>query len=459
MSKRYSNMDDFFRDRFRNFEPEPPDYIWENIWRKISGNGPDHPGRHFKKGGIAGITTILILVGFITIYQFTNNAKNTQVTGITENEVIAFNDISGESSNHTVVESPANPVFSSPVKPNKKEIKKANSSSLVLGMEKAIPEGIVGLSNNLSDEISNLTADNSVVTAEEGNTGNAKFETVLSDLINPINKGITLNSNSGLVVPGTIGRRLGEGTQFLADAGDRSRLRDDYGKPGSWLLGLYFTPEMLYNPSVRNLNTRNYSLDVNAVYRYSGYLVQSGLGLMWSSDNGNCTVDYNQYLGSYEDVYNITFDTVDGEVVPTYYTETVKVYDTLTHVTISPAKNKYTYLNIPLLFGYGGEGRHFGWFFKAGPSLSVLVNKNVSEINEANNPNRIINIETEVPSRIETNLQLMMSGGMSLRLGKNLSFSIEPVFRYYVKSTYRPNGNNSRNPYSLGLRAGLLVNF
>ena len=236
-------------------------------------------------------------------------------------------------------------------------------------------------------------------------------------------------------------------------------IHDDYGKENNWSMGLFFTPEMIFHPSESDFNSRSYSLDLNAIYKFSGYLIQSGIGFGFSSDNGNYRIDYNQYLGSYQDVYDVTFDTINGQLIPVYHTETKKVYDTIDHITISPTKRKFTYLNLPVLFGYGHEGRRFGWNVKAGPSLSVLIHKNVPGANLNDSQNKISYVENELPERLKTSWQFVFSGGVSYKLGNSLNFTLEPVFRYYINSAYEQNHTTLKKPYSLGIRAGFVVEF
>jgi len=135
------------------------------------------------------------------------------------------------------------------------------------------------------------------------------------------------------------------------------------------------------------------------------------------------------------------------------------VYDSIAHVSITPTESKYTYLQIPLLFGYGTTNKRFGWFVKGGPSLSILVYENLADMSMSDSQNQIIKVDNELPSRIRTNWQFVFSGGISYKLSNHLSLSVEPMFRYYIKSAYDNTNPNTKNPYSLGLRAGFLMDF
>ncbi len=236
-------------------------------------------------------------------------------------------------------------------------------------------------------------------------------------------------------------------------------IKSDYGKRGDLYFGLYFTPEVIFYPSDINTTNKSYSVDLNVTYKFSNYLLQSGVGIMSSSDDGQSKVDFEKFLGSYEDVYDVTFDTITNGVVPVYHTETVNVYDSIQHVTVTPTKNKYTYLQIPILFGYTEEFKRFSWFVKGGPSISLMVNENISSVNLDNDNNRIINVDSEVPSRIKANWQIVLSGGITYKLGNHVSIGVEPMVRFYMKSAYEQNTIQTKHPYSFGLRSGIIVNF
>ena len=68
MVKKYSNIDDLFRDKFKDFELYPPDHIWENIKKQVQGSGAGKAGRSISNGGIIGITILLIITSLFTIY-------------------------------------------------------------------------------------------------------------------------------------------------------------------------------------------------------------------------------------------------------------------------------------------------------------------------------------------------------------------------------------------------------
>ncbi len=116
-------------------------------------------------------------------------------------------------------------------------------------------------------------------------------------------------------------------------------------------------------------------------------------------------------------------------------------------------------MQIPVLFGYGKESRRFGWFVKGGPSISILIDQNIPESGMDNTSDKIVSSANSLPGRTRTHWQFIMSTGATYKLGHRVSLSIEPTFKYYINSAYENSTLNTKHPYSIGLRTGLLLNF
>ena len=231
-----------------------------------------------------------------------------------------------------------------------------------------------------------------------------------------------------------------------------------YNRRAEWQLGLFFTPEVIFYPDDSIPNQRSYTFEATGRWVKSDFFVESGLGLSFSSDDGNYAIDYEKYLGSYDDVYNVTFDTTEnGSVVPIYHTSIVDVYDSVDRYKVEQTKNKYTYLQIPVYIGFQKEVNRFGWFIKGGPILSVLIYENIPEPDAGND--KIVNVDRQMPARVNSTWQLGFSAGMTYKLSRKVSIAIEPTFRYYLSSQYQRKYITTRHPYSVGLRTGLLFNF
>jgi hypothetical protein len=474
MVKKYSNIDELFRDKFKDFELYPPDHIWKKIKQQVQGSGVGKAGRSFSNGGIIGITLFLIITSLITIYLLQSTSGKDS-----DHELKVTNQNLGGSLNSTprsAMELPSDKVLETAmaVATAKKDVQTENRNKVPSRFE-LIPTSKTqqGKSKLSVSESVNIAENRSLTHTEESDQYR---QSEIPGLI-PSDFNLKPGDDSELLALNDTDKLTGEqnksngveeeSDQLTESNGNEAdnfavpgpEIRDDYGKESNWKFGLYFTPELVYYPSAAEFNSRSYSLDLNAIYGFSGYLIQSGLGVGFSSDNGNYKIDYNKYLGAYQDVYDVTFDTTGGQVIPIYHTETVKVYDTIDRISISPTKRKFTYLNIPVLFGYGNEGRRFGWYVKAGPSLSVLIHENIPDINLTDSQNKILYVENELPGRIKTNWQFVFTGGVSYKLGNSLSFTLEPMFRYYINSAYEQNKVTLKTPYSIGIRAGFVLGF
>ncbi|MEZ5195062.1 MAG: outer membrane beta-barrel protein [Bacteroidales bacterium] len=480
MSEKYKNIDDLFRDKFENFEPDPPEHIWENIKQGIQDNNGGGSGKSNLKGGIAGISTILLLVGLFSIYQLYFNAQ--EISTVPEVFISSQNLNSDSEPDQNLLA--INSLEADELKQQKSIQKEKGKKDKKQKLQQSrfdldIETPVIAGKNSLVVNKSDTPLKPSQVNLENANTS------VNDVTLNNRN----INSNGFVLVPGDDSELLAmnndkyipqhsEQNTTNEDLANKNQndnavteetnpsssglavnpeIKSDYGKKNSWAFGLYFTPEMNFYPDNDILNNRSYSLDVQAMYKFSNYFIQSGLGISMTTDDGNYKINYNKYLGSYDYVYDVTFDTAGNQVTPIYHTEPMKVYDSVNHINISPTKSKYSYLQIPLLFGYGNESKRFGWFVKAGPSISILVNENISDYTMSDA--KILNVDSEMPGRIKTNWQIVLSGGLSYRISNNISLAAEPMFRYYIKSAYENNLNTTKRPYSIGLRLGLLINF
>ncbi len=473
MSEKNINIDDLFRDAFENFEVDPPEHVWENIQKNMHGDGAGGSGKSFPKGGIIGISVIFILSSLFFLYSRDDISSSS-------GKIALNSDINNIESLLAVNNTNDKAVRNTPLSPEQNFIGKGYVSMSpdiktprIELLDKRGNDAMITVSTVNEDNIHGSVTVNQVNSPDyDNNPTNFKGqETMVSDDSDLLAMGGTNNINSTIkasapipeesyeILPPVEMVEKNEKQTSGSESGTGPGIKSDYGKRGDLYFGLYFTPEVIFYPSDNNLTNRSYSLDLNVIYKFSNYLLQSGVGIMSSTDNGQSKVDFEEYLGSYEDVYDITFDTTSGVPVPTYHTETVDVYDSIQHVTVTPTKNKYTYLQIPVLFGYGKELRRFSWFVKGGPSLSIMVNENKSSVNLDNDNNRVLNVDSKIPSRIKTNWQILLSAGVTYKLGNHVSIGVEPLVRFYMKSAYDQNTLKTKHPYSFGIRSGIIINF
>ena len=169
-------------------------------------------------------------------------------------------------------------------------------------------------------------------------------------------------------------------------------------------------------------------------------------------------ISYNKFLGTYEDVYLVTFDSTENGIIPTYYTETVEVFDTIDHYSVTETHSNYTYLEVPVMLGYSFDLGKVSFFAKAGPAVSFLVGSKMP-VQSPEEGARIVNVDYQVPARSQVNWQLMLGAGIDYQLSDKMSFSLEPTYRYALKSEYNLSGNEKAGANSFGVRLGLNYHF
>lgn len=230
---------------------------------------------------------------------------------------------------------------------------------------------------------------------------------------------------------------------------------------GKWSFGLYATPELLMTKTPAANTHPNYSADFAAIYSMKNFFIQSGMSYLSGNNNTDVDVDYLKYnfLGSYEDVYEVTFDSTENGVEPTYHTKTVEVYDTLQKQTSSHFKNEYRYLNIPLLIGYGHQiSPRFSVSLKGGPILSLMLKDNRKV--GFNQPNTDITNMTAPEPMAKTNWQALFSAGLEYHVSSTIRFALEPRIKYYFNPVYNlDNTIKNEKPYSIGIRTGVVIDF
>ena len=475
MKKRYENIDDLFRDKFESFELDPPDHVWENIKTEISKSNTGGGGS-IGGNGITGFIALIITLGGLLVFLSspTSSEKAT--------DLIAFADLPEEQ----IMDDNSESLISSSVTVDIVDeaitaaiIDEEQGDAVNTNLNNKITNGIAHNPNprpistseiNPNEESDNeLDVENNLVFGTSNERNNkfrlnlfGKHRNAEVKYRQGINSRKNVNAldnrspeqNKYKVSDGNYYRSAGEGFDF-----NGKNFKNTYAEPARLSFGVFFTPEAIDYGVEGAEPKRSYSFDIHGIWQKSGLLVQSGLGLAFTEDDGGYTLNFEKYLGQYEDVYDITFDSTENGIIPIYHTQTVEVYDSIAYISVSTTKNRYTYLQIPLLIGYGNESRRLSWFIKGGPTASLLVNKKIPDINYPYEHIRILAMDEQMPERIRLHWQMMLSAGLSYRLSNHLSIVFEPVFRYYLKSAYDRANSENKLPYSYGIRTGFLVNF
>lgn len=447
MEDTYHNIDQAIRRKFEHFSPEPPEAIWKNIQSQI-GNPP--PSTPIIQVILPVITGLILLVAFLLIQFIYNPAANTslQSTDMLQGSIERSGTWLASIQNSSEILPYVNNqvdlsdqvVETAPVRTNGSGIPVRapfNGSSYNTAFNDTQRDGQHTDRNQTSD----------IRSSGRNIDPPQRFEA--PGRLNRLDPGMV----SGL--DNTNGSK-----DFSSRITSSSRDPEYFKKTRSTLsLGLCFNPEITFYPSGNWDKGTNLSFGFMPALRFDKMFLQSGINIRITRDAGKYEIKYNQYLGQYEDVYLVTFDTVDNVVIPTYHTETVDVYDTLDHYYITPTTAKYTYLEIPVLVGYQETFNRLSWYVKGGPSFSFIANRILPDANIDGEQARILNVDRQVPVRADLNWQIMAAAGVDFRFSRHMSFSFEPTIRYFLSPEIRSGIDSGSKPFAVGMRAGIIYHF
>lgn len=430
MTEENKYLDTLFQRKFAGFEAQPPASVWENVHQEL----------HGKKGGFSNPINLATLAALVLISGLLGFSimKDTQLN-ISEVDPSLLASL--QTSTTLARESMMLPPSGSEPQ-TYQAVATDNDKPSKLHTETT--ETRPSIQDHLNTHDQHINTSYAPLFAEQMRLAKMKNRRSFA-----LHTGIPAMNMEGISVRDS---KYNPRFSWTTD-GDRS-----YKKTATWQFGAFFTPEVSFYSDDSIANQRSYALDFTARWKKNEFFIESGLGVSFSSDEGKYAIDYEQFLGSYDDVYNVTFDTTEsGGLVPVYHTNVVNVYDSISRYKLDNTRNQYTYLQLPVYVGFHKQVDRLGWFVKGGPILSVLVNKNIPEPDAGYN--RIIGLDQQMATRVSTHWQLAVSAGITYQLSNKVSIAIEPTFRYYLNSQYEQKYINTRHPYSVGLRTGLLFNF
>jgi opacity protein-like surface antigen len=457
-------FDNKLKDKFQNFEVQPPEHLWDAIQSSVNDTPTDGGSSAAStSGGSSGTDNIIklisgiIIVGAITTYVLFSQLSNKEESDtpqtnnielIEKSQDVTLSTNSEDEDNNKAITLNSEPTFEIRqlvVPQNKKQ----KSTKVLLKIPNKI-EGIEAPISNItySDTKLSLTNNSSpeqLLSAEsynDRNTNLAFIQPNLQDLdMEDYYKELHIIKNL---------------TQYLnLNKYDKSLASID---PGSMVLGVFVSPERIFFKDQVYDNIDAISFDLEGKYQISeNSFIQSGLNLNQSSEKADYSLYHRTYdqVDSYQDVYDVQFEIVDGVPVPTYFTEEVAVYDSVVHQLDTKANNKYTYLQIPLTYGYNIDyNSRFSYSLRTGPVFSFLINeKQELDIDESEYVLTGPPVDN-TPLHVNTNVQFLVALGLNYEVTDNLSLQLEPRYKYYINEVYS-NGPTSVKPSSLGVRFGL----
>ncbi|NQU33471.1 MAG: hypothetical protein HQ521_09575 [Bacteroidetes bacterium] len=448
-----TNIDNLLREKFESFSPTPPEHIWNGIQKSISST----PMLFFLKNkrliAAASILLLALLASLVIFNPFSGHTsgddivqiKNTEKTNPSHN-VEADESLTSEEGNISVAIN--NGISNTPLIDNKKTMGVAENQSNNNGTYKEVvnkDDDVVSFENVVEIDIVTVPqiAQN-IVNSREISSHNMLVHRIGFISFKPYDITFApIDRNEVYHIPGEI-------EVDLVDKPSNS----------SWEIGLFISPELTVSSidSVEILNS--YNLNIEPTYFLNDHwFLRSGLGLSFVRDRGFARINYNTqvYMGSYDDVYEVTFDTILGNITPIYHTKTVEVWDSVRHISVSNVTNSYLFLQVPVLFGYSSKssGSPLKWFVQAGPAININIGKWFENPKLKEKDAEIINLQNNLPIRANNYFQLWFGAGLEYELSNKLSIAVEPCYRHYHNNIYS-NTNNKGPSSGFNLRVGLV---
>jgi len=437
------HINDIFKQKFDGYQSKPPDRVWEGIAAALDSDlAPVWYTTLFAKVAAALVLIALLLGGY---WLVTDKSKpvNTE-TGITVNMPTDSIDDKRDD-NHVLDQDISSTIDKTAVGdnallPETVSAEDSKSEQRIDKPETVIPETVIIISSDQSLLAEETKSNNSLSEQQESSVSNdgplgfMNYRTIaLNNELSPV-----LISNN------------------VSDDNSVTEVKQSVKTPGRWALSLYFAPEFIFN-SFDSLTIQNsYALSFEPVYYFNNHwFIRPGLGLQYSRDKGFVKADYVSwdYMGSFDDVVDVTIDSTDGIYTPVYHTQKRDVYDSIRHLTVSEETNRYLYLQTSVVFGYHNHTGKFGWSIYAGPSVSfVLLSKQDSPVDD---DAHVISLDYNLPVRKSPQYHLKFGFGLDYAIGKNWLVSVEPEYRYYINGI--KGGDIYSDPLSgMGLRFGFI---
>jgi len=226
-------------------------------------------------------------------------------------------------------------------------------------------------------------------------------------------------------------------------------------KANDWetFVTLFYRPEMIFNIIDNDKYIHNAGIEFTFHPFNPRYVIRTGLGLSFSKGSYEYKIDYNQYLGSYDKLDSISFSIASNgfNLIPHYFFSNEDVYNELLDSYYTKIYKKFIYFQIPLEIGYDFYKRNsFSMGFRTGPTLSLLLNQQSTELILDPSKDKIIQINRITPDRIAANWQYMIGFNMTKVINR-VVIEVEPRITYYFNSVYE-KGDQTQAPYSFNIR-------
>jgi Outer membrane protein beta-barrel domain len=231
--------------------------------------------------------------------------------------------------------------------------------------------------------------------------------------------------------------------------------------PQSFSADFGVTPEWISYNTTHAYSEMNYWMNAKVAYHFSRFSIQTGIALGYVYDEGKYSTKYisKDSIGYFTSIISF-YVNPDNQNEIIFNTKDVAVYDSLQHYSDDRTRNRYTYLEFPLLFGYRLiETNRLSMDIMAGPAVTLLVGTRLAEPYIEYPNARIVRIDDNTPQRVKTTWKIALSLHLEYRVSKHLGCYLEPSYKYYFNSFTEKEQTSARSPYSIGVGLGIRYHF
>ena len=224
---------------------------------------------------------------------------------------------------------------------------------------------------------------------------------------------------------------------------------------------LGISPEIAFHKYNDVKSEMNFFGKAGITYHIGRFSLRSGVGLGYVFSDGVYKIDYKSKdsVGFYNTVLSYAISQANPKEV-IYITQKTIVYDSIKHIADDRTRNRYTYLDVPLVAGFRiVETEHAGLMIEAGGIVSFLVGKKEAEPVIHLENATIVRIDKNTPERNKINWQVYAGLRFDYQFTKNLSLYAEPFYKYYFQPITIQKEKATNKPYSVGLSVGIQYNI
>jgi len=239
-------------------------------------------------------------------------------------------------------------------------------------------------------------------------------------------------------------------------------VRDKIPPTSFFSVNLGVAPEMsVYHSDGTSTVQGNYWLNAGFAYHFSRFSVRTGLGIGYTYDDGKYVVNYrsNDSVSYYRKVIGYIQDPANpGHII--YIIRNQAIYDSVNHIADDRTRDRYTYIQVPLLLGYTVyETPRFRLGFEIGPAVNFLVGSKKADLYVDIPNGRLIKLEDDTPARVFTNWQVWVDLTLEYQFTRNWGLSINPYYKYFITNPYQSAESGTPTSQSFGLDIGIQYFF